>query len=308
MNAISKRSSAEKRSTPRAASVRPIALGSSDPEFLSKLGRRVREAREQRGLARKLLCCAADVSERDVAAIESGEGNASVILLRRIANALGLHVTDLLDVDHSAPEQRQLRRLLDSLPPNRLTEALQRLVQEFGQDEAVRRKRITLIGLRGAGKSTLGAALAKLLRRPFVELDREIEREAGMSLSEVFLLYGQPGYRRIERRCLERIINDQQDIVLTVGGGIVSEPETYNLLLMSCFTVWLRATPEEHMARVLAQGDTRPMAGHEEAMQDLRSILAARESLYRKADATLDTSGATPEASLSALRRLIPQP
>jgi XRE family aerobic/anaerobic benzoate catabolism transcriptional regulator len=279
-------------------------LQKADPEFLASLGKRVRDVREQRGMARKLLARTADVSERYLAALEAGEGNASVILLRRVAAALGVRLTDLLDAGESTAEQRQLRRFLESLPPKRAQEALQRLMQEFGQDEAVRRKRVTLIGLRGAGKSTLGCALAKELRRPLIELDCEIEREAGMALSEIFLLYGQPGFRRIERRCLERIINSQEDIVLTVGGGIVSEPDTYNLLLLNCFTVWIKAAPEEHMARVIAQGDMRPMAGNEEAMEDLRNILSSREALYTKADAVVNTSGTTVEKSLRALRQL----
>ncbi|MGH8137946.1 MAG: helix-turn-helix transcriptional regulator, partial [Steroidobacteraceae bacterium] len=261
--------------------------------------------REQRGMARKVLSRAANVSERYLAQLEAGEGNASVVLLRRVAVALGVRLPDLLDSGQGAPEQRLIRRFLDSLPPEQLAAALRRLTEEFGQEKAVRRKRITLVGLRGAGKTTLGAALAKVLRRPLVELDKEIEREAGISLSEVFLLYGQAGYRRIERRCLERVIDTQDDIVLTVGGGIVSEPETYNLLLLNCYTVWIKAAPEEHMARVVAQGDTRPMAGHAEAMEDLRNILAAREPLYSKADAALDTSVSSVENSFQALRRLL---
>jgi XRE family aerobic/anaerobic benzoate catabolism transcriptional regulator len=234
--------------------------------------------------------------------LEAGEGNASIVLLRRVAAALGVRLADLLDSGEPVAEQRLIRRFLDSLPHGRLEDVLRRLTEEFGQEEAVRRKRITLVGLRGAGKTTLGMSLAKSLRRPLVELDKEIEREAGMSLSEVFLLYGQAGYRRIERRCLERIINSQDEIVLTVGGGIVSEPETYNLLLLNCFTVWIKAAPEEHMARVVAQGDLRPMAGHAEAMDDLRKILTSRESLYGKADAVVDTSGRTTEESFEALR------
>jgi XRE family aerobic/anaerobic benzoate catabolism transcriptional regulator len=159
-------------------------------------------------------------------------------------------------------------------------------------------------GLRGAGKSTLGGTLARDLRCPFVELDREIEREAGVTLSEVFLLYGQAGYRRIERRCLERALASHERMVLSVGGGIVSEPDTYNLLLVSCFTVWVKASPDEHMARVVAQGDLRPMQGNAEAMEDLKRILDAREPLYRKADAALDTSGEKPEQSLAKLRQI----
>ena len=289
----------------QASEAAPIAVGESDATFLASLGRRVREARQQRGMARKVLSQTADVSERYLAQLEGGTGNASIILLRRIAAALGLQLTDLVDTDESPDEQRLIRRFLDSLPPARLEEVLRRLTAEFGQEEPVRRKRITLVGLRGAGKTTLGTALAKALRRRFVELDTEIEREAGISLSEVFLLYGQAGYRRIERRCLERVINSQEDIVLTVGGGIVSEPDTYNLLLLNCYTVWIKAAPEEHMARVVAQGDLRPMAGHAEAMEDLRNILSARESLYGKADAVVDTSGSPIETSFAALQQAI---
>jgi XRE family transcriptional regulator, aerobic/anaerobic benzoate catabolism transcriptional regulator len=289
----------------KTATQQPIALSESDPDFLAKLGRRVREAREQRGMARKVLSQAANVSERYLAQLEAGEGNASVILLRRVAVALGVQLPDLLDSGEPVAGQRLIRRFLDSLPPQRLEEVLRKLTHDFGQEVAVRKKRITLVGLRGAGKTTLGNALAKSLRRPLVELDKEIEREAGISLSEVFLLYGQAGYRRIERRCLERVINSQEDIVLTVGGGIVSEPETYNLLLLNCYTVWIKAAPEEHMARVVAQGDTRPMAGHAEAMEDLRNILSAREALYSKADAVVDTAGNPVDQSLAALRQAV---
>ena len=282
-----------------------IGLNESDPDFLANLGRRVRQARVERGMARSALSRAADVSERYLAQLESGEGNASVVLLRRIAVALGMRVTDLLEAGEPVTEQRLIQRFLSSLPPTRLEAVLRRLTEEFGQEESVRRKRVTLIGLRGAGKTTLGATLAKAMNRRLVELDEEIEREAGMSLSEVFLLYGQAGYRRIERRCLERVINSQDNIVLTVGGGIVSEPETYNLLLLNCYTVWVKAAPEEHMSRVIAQGDMRPMAGHAEAMEDLRNILVAREPLYGKADVVIDTSGATLETSFAALQRAV---
>jgi XRE family aerobic/anaerobic benzoate catabolism transcriptional regulator len=256
-------------------------------------------------MARKALSHAAGVSERYLAQLEGGEGNASVLLLRNVARALGMPMTELLDQRENPVEQRLIRRFLERLPAHRLEDVVFRLMRDFGQEEAARKRRIALVGLRGAGKTTLGSALAKELKFPFVELDREIEREAGISLSEVFLLYGQMGYRRIERRCLERMIQTHEQMVMTVGGGIVSEPETFNLLLLSCFTVWVKAAPDEHMARVVAQGDLRPMQGNVEAMEDLTRILAAREPLYRKADVTLETSGERPEHSLVKLRQAV---
>jgi XRE family aerobic/anaerobic benzoate catabolism transcriptional regulator len=272
-------------------------------EFLAAMGRHVREARERRGMARRVVSQSAGVSERYLAQLEAGEGNASVLLLRSVARALGMSLTELVDAREHSVEQRLIRRFLEGLPPHRLEDVVFRLMRDFGEEASARRGRIALVGLRGAGKTTLGSALAAELRAPFVELDREIERDAGIGLSEVFLLYGQAGYRRIERRCLERVIGAHPQMVMSVGGGIVSEPETYNLLLLNCFTVWVRASPEEHMARVVAQGDLRPMQGNAEAMADLRRILDAREPLYRKADVTLDTSGELPEQSLLQLRR-----
>ncbi|MEO8486202.1 MAG: helix-turn-helix transcriptional regulator [Betaproteobacteria bacterium] len=271
--------------------------------FLAGLGRRVREARERRGLSRRALSVDAQVSERYLAQMEGGDGNVSIVLLRRVAAALDATLYELLGDD--APEQRLIRRFLAQLPAHRLEEALFRLMREFGRDDASRRTRIALVGLRGAGKTTLGAALARELHWPFVELDREIEREAAVTLSELFMLYGQAGYRRIERRCLERVLDAHDRFVVAVGGGIVSEPDTYHLLLDRCCTVWVKAAPEEHMARVVAQGDFRPMEGHAEAMDDLKRILAAREPLYRKADAVVDTSGLDAAHSLAELKELV---
>jgi XRE family aerobic/anaerobic benzoate catabolism transcriptional regulator len=290
------------REAPHRAAAEPRA---DDTEFLAAMGRRVRVARERRGMARKVLSQNAGVSERYLAQLEAGEGNASVLLLRSVARALGMPLSELVDGTERPVERRLIQRFLERLPEHRLEDVVFRLMRDFGHEETARKKRIALLGLRGAGKSTLGSALAAELRVPFVELDREIEREAGMSLSEVFLLYGQAGYRRIERRSLERTIETHAELVLTVGGGIVSEPDTYNLLLTHFFTVWVRASPEEHMARVVAQGDLRPMQGNVEAMGDLNRILDAREPLYRRADATLDTSGEQPEQSLSKLRQAV---
>ncbi|MFL6624633.1 MAG: helix-turn-helix transcriptional regulator [Sulfurifustis sp.] len=293
--------SPQRTKSPRNAPANPPA----DREFLAALGKRVRELRERRGMARKVLAGAADVSERYLAQLEAGAGNISVVLLRRVALALGASLGELLDEDRSAPERRVIRRLLERLPEHRLEEAVFRLLRDVGGQESARKERIALIGLRGAGKSTLGRLLAKELDAPFIELDGEIEREAGMPLGEVFLLYGQAGYRRLERRALERVLDTHDRAVISAGGGIVSELETYNLLLSHCYTVWLKAAPEEHMARVAAQGDFRPMQDNKAAMDDLRRILAAREPLYAKADAQVDTAGETPQESLQKLRQVV---
>jgi len=290
------------RETPPPASPAPDA---EDEAFLGAMGRRVRDARERRGMARRVLSQQAGISERYLAQLEAGEGNASILLLRGVARALGLPLTELVDGTAQPVEHRLIRRFLEGLPEHRLEDVVFRLMRDFGHESSVRRQRIALLGLRGAGKTPLGNRLAAELGVPFIELDRKIEREAGMSLSEVFLLYGQAGYRRIERRCLERAIDAHSQMVLAVGGGIVSEPDTYNLLLKSCYTVWVKAAPNEHMARVVAQGDLRPMQGNAESMGDLTRILSAREPLYRKADATLDTSGETPEQSLTKLRQAL---
>jgi len=289
----------------RPAASAPPATAPDDAQFLVSMGRHVRDARERRGMARKAIAQSAGVSERYLAQLEAGEGNASVLLLRSVARALDMPLTELLDARERSVEQRLIRRLLDGLPAHRLEEVAFRLMRHFGEDAASRRRRVALVGLRGAGKTTLGSALATELRLPFVELDREIEREAGISLSEVFLLYGQNGYRRIERRCLERVLDANAEMVITVGGGIVSEPDAYDLLLRHCFTIWVKASPDEHMARVVAQGDLRPMQGKVEAMDDLKRILDAREPLYRKADVTLDTSGEDAQQSLSRLRQAV---
>jgi XRE family aerobic/anaerobic benzoate catabolism transcriptional regulator len=277
-----------------------------DVEFLQRLGERVREARARRGMTRKILAHDSGVSERYLAQLESGQGNSSILVLRQIAQALGLPLADLLrDESERSVELVLTQQFLKRLPPDKLAELRAQLLQDFGAAAADRRKRIALIGLRGAGKSTLGARLAAELGVPFIELDREIEADAGTSLHEVFLLHGQAGYRRYERRALERILERGTPCVIATGGSIVSEPATYDLLLSTCFTVWLKAAPEEHMGRVAAQGDYRPMAGNDEAMEDLRRILNGREALYGQADRTVDTAGRSVEESLGNLRRAV---
>ena len=283
----------------------PLIDDAADAQFISALGLRVREARARRGMSRKALAQNSVVSERYLAQVESGETNPSILVLRHVAHALGVSLLELLEPQPGTGEQRMITRFLEQLPPARLEEALLRLMRDFGGEDAARRKRIALVGLRGAGKSTLGRTLAEEMHLPFHELNSAIEAEAGMSLNEIFMLYGQPGFRRLERRCLENFISGNASGVITVGGGIVSEAETFNLLLMNCFTVWVKASPEEHMARVVAQGDLRPMEGSAEAMEDMRRILAAREALYSKADFTLDTTGCPPAECLKKLRNAV---
>jgi len=280
-----------------------------DADYLRRLGERVRQARARRGMTRKILARDSGVSERYLAQLESGRGNASVLLLRQIARALNLPVSDLVQDENGKPvELTLIQQFLERLPAAKLGAVRAHLIREFGSSYGERRNRIALIGLRGAGKSTLGAQLARRLGSAFVELDHEIEAEAGTSLHEIFLLHGQQGFRRYERRALERTLENNERCVIATGGSLVSEPGTYDLLLSTCFTVWLKAAPEEHMARVAAQGDYRPMAGNREAMDDLRRILDGRAKLYAQADLTIDTAGRTVDASLEELARAVAVP
>jgi XRE family aerobic/anaerobic benzoate catabolism transcriptional regulator len=239
--------------------------------YLIALGERVRLLRARRGLSRKAAAAQAQVSERHWANLESGCGNASVLVLLQVAKAL----------------QCSLGNLLEEAP---------------GAD-SMRRQHIALIGLRGAGKSTLGQRLAQELGYVFIELSRVIEQLAGCSISEIHGLYGPQAYRRYERRALEDSLANNTHAVLATPGGLVSEEDTFNRLLAQCFTVWLQATPEDHMARVLAQGDTRPMAASTEAMQDLRRILSNRSPFYAKADVHVDTSDQSEAQSFQALKQ-----
>ena len=230
-----------------------------------------------------------------------------MVLLQRIARALGVPIANLFAPQTEEPaekgtEKKLIQGFLERLPEHRLEEVVFRLTREFGQEENVRKMRIALIGMRGAGKSTLGLMLAKEMENRFVELDNEIEKETGMPLGEIFSLYGQSGFRAIEKRTLERVLKENARAVISVGGGVVSEEETFEFLLSRCYTVWIKAQPEEHMSRVMAQGDLRPMAANNQAMEDLRRILEAREPLYRKADLLLDTSGTSIEESFAKLK------
>jgi XRE family aerobic/anaerobic benzoate catabolism transcriptional regulator len=275
---------------------RPDVLApQSESEYLRLLGESVRAARARRGMTRKMLAADSGVSERFLAQLESGTGNASILVLRQIARALDLPLKALLPESETAsPDLERSIELLQRLDPVTITKAREVLLSQFGgQDLRGRRDRIALIGLRGAGKSSVGKLLADRLRLPFFELDKRIEKASGISLNMIFEMYGQSGFRRFERRCLDDLLSKEDRFVLATGGGLVSEPTTCDRLLSACYTVWLQATPQEHMSRVIAQGDMRPMTQSSEAMADLERILTEREPLYRRADAVVDTSGRT---------------
>jgi XRE family aerobic/anaerobic benzoate catabolism transcriptional regulator len=276
--------------------------------YLRRLGERVRTLRNQRGMSRKVLAQHAKVSERYLAQLESGLGNCSIVLLRRIARAIGLPVIQLVHEGTEPPLDRVLlAQFLDRLPAPALAEARDLLQRRFGEPaEDLRHRRIALIGLRGGGKSTLGRLLADRLGMSFVELDREIEKRSGASLSEIFEMFGQQTFRRAEREALEDVLRRNRHFVMATSGSIVTDPGTMELLLSSCFTVWVRADPQEHMQRVIEQGDMRPMANSARAMEDLVAILKSREPLYAKAEAVLVTSGRMPEQNLDELMRIIP--
>ncbi|HZL61121.1 MAG TPA: helix-turn-helix transcriptional regulator [Pseudolabrys sp.] len=291
----------------KATPAKPAPSRTADA-YLHRLGERVRTLRNQRGMTRKALAQHAKVSERYLAQLEVGKGNCSIVLLRRIARAIGLPVTQLVHDGAEPPlDLVLLTQFLERLPPDMLVEA-RKLVTEHFSSPSEDRRRIALIGLRGGGKSTLGRLLAERLDVPFIELDREIERRSGANLSEIFDMFGQETFRRAEREALDDVLRRHPHFVIATSGSIVTEPGTLELLLASCFTIWVRAEPEEHMKRVMAQGDMRPMANNARAMEDLVSILKSREPLYAKAEAVLATTGKTPEQNLAELLRVIAVP
>ncbi len=281
--------------------------------FLVALGERVRSLRSRRGMTRKATALAADVSERHLANLEYGVGNASILVLLQVSQALQCSLAELIgDVTTSSAEWVLIRELLerrDEATLRRVREAIAPLLGTGGPGAGAgarqRSTRVALIGLRGAGKSTLGRMLADDLDYPFVELSREIEKFAGCSISEIQGLYGQNAYRRYERRAVEEAIQIYPEAVLATPGGLVSDAATFNLLLAHCTTVWLQAAPEDHMRRVIAQGDMRPMADNKEAMDDLKAILAGRSSFYSKATLQLDTSAHELSPTFEALRSLV---
>jgi len=278
--------------------------------FLVALGERVRALRSRRGLTRKAVALAADVSERHLANLEHGTGNASILVLLQVTGALQCTLAELIgDVTTSSPEWLLIRELLEHCEESTLRK-VRIAVGEIlgtGAGKVARNPRVALIGLRGAGKSTLGQMLADELGFPFVELSRETEKFAGCSVSEIQALYGMNAYRRYERRALEEAIRIYPEAVIATPGGLVSDAATFNVLLTHCTTVWLQADAEDHMKRVTAQGDLRPMAASKEAMADLQRILAGRAAFYSKADLQLDTSAQPLELTFHALRDLVRQ-
>jgi len=286
----------------------PDAAPEGKNPFLVALGERVRSLRARRGMTRKATALAAGVSERHLANLEYGVGNASILVLLQVAQALQSPLAELTgDVTTSSPEWLLLRELLegrDDATVRRARIAVGELLGTGGANET-RSHRIALIGLRGAGKSTLGRMLAEDLGIPFVEISREIEQFAGCSAAEIQALYGQNAYRRYERRALEEAIQIHPEAVIATPGGLVSDPANFNLLLQHCTTVWLQADPQDHMKRVVAQGDLRPMAASREAMEDLKGILAGRAAFYSKAEYRLDTSARPLEATFAELRRIV---
>jgi XRE family transcriptional regulator, aerobic/anaerobic benzoate catabolism transcriptional regulator len=282
-------------------------------EFLTALGERVRALRARRGLTRKTLAAAAEVSERHLANLEYGTGNASILILQQVANSLQCSLAELVgDLTTANPEWLMIREQLahaDEATLRRVRVAIGDVLGDTaGQN---RSQRIALIGLRGAGKSTLGQRLADDLGFPFVELNRDIEKLAGCGVHEIQALYGLNGYRRYERRALEAVNESHPQAVIAIPGGLVSDTATFSLLLATCSTVWLKAEPEDHMQRVIAQGDMRPMSASKEAMDDLRQILKGRNAFYSKADVTINTSAQSLEPTFEQLktqvRQLLPQ-
>ena len=276
----------------------------SETGFLEQLGQRVRTMRALHGMSRKVLAKVSGISERYIAQLESGKGNVSIVLLRRVSDAMGAHLEDLIPANEPAPDWPVIRDLVRKATANQIAQAKDILSGQANGATALRRTSfagIALIGLRGAGKSTLGKMLARKIGWSFVELNKEIEAQNGLSVAEIIALYGQEGFRRLEQAALGQLLARKELMVLATGGGIVSEPLTFDLILSSFYTIWLKAEPEEHMARVRGQGDLRPMADDRSAMAELRTILLSREPLYARASAVVDTAGLTVDAAAARL-------
>jgi XRE family aerobic/anaerobic benzoate catabolism transcriptional regulator len=281
--------------------------GRADAGFAGEVGRMVRLGRAKRGMSRRQLAQESATSERYLAQIESGAGNPSILVMRAIADALEIPLFEMLPQTGglSAPYARIIDLLGRASPGDlsAIAELIERRIE--GAAATDRARRIALVGLRGAGKSTLGKMLAEKLGVPFIELDRMVEQEYGASMPLLIEMSGVATFKRLERACLERVVSENECAVIATAGGIVSNPETYALLLRRSHTVWISAQPEEHMSRVMKQGDFRPMARNREAMADLHAILEARGMDYARAEATLDTSGAPVQQSLVKLQKIV---
>ena len=282
---------------------RPDPHGLDEAALLQALGARMRTLRARRGMTQRALSQRSGVSERYIAQFEAGSGNLSILVLHRIGRALGVPIADLVaNQADPSPEMALLHRMLTGLDETQLAGARRALADWLGQPADKRRAtRVALIGLRGAGKSSLGRMLAAQRGVPFIELDQAVERQTGMDLSDIFEMHGPAGFRRLERQTLETVLAGDGPMVLAAGGGIVAEEATFELLLSGCFTIWVRTSPEAHMQRVVTQGDERPMQNNAQAMDDLLTILASREALYARADLILDNDGRPLEQSLAAL-------
>jgi XRE family aerobic/anaerobic benzoate catabolism transcriptional regulator len=286
----------------------PSASETKRSPFLEALGERVRTLRSRRGMTRRAVALAADVSERHLANLEYGTGNVSVLVLLQVSHALQCSLAELLgDVTTRSPEWLLIRELLSKRSEADLRRARVQLGEMFGEggNAQERKNRIALIGLRGAGKTALGQRLADDMGFPFIELSREIEQFAGCQISEIHNLYGANAYRRYERRALEEAIQIYPEVVIATPGGLVSDSANFNLLLSHCTTVWLQADAADHMGRVAAQGDMRPMAASREAMEDLKRILEGRSAFYSKADLSINTSGRSEDQAFDALRAAV---
>ena len=295
-------------STPNPAEKPALPIpAASEVAFLAAIGSGVRRNRAKRGMTRRQLAQSSQTSERYLAQIESGVGNPSVSVLRAIAQALDLPCAALLP--EAGARTAALGAILDLLaqvPEGELSALANDIETRLARPgSADRARRIALVGLRGAGKSTLGRMLAQHLGWPFIELDRLVEEDYGASIPDLIEMAGTATFRRHERGALDRIITAQDAAIITTAGGIVANPETYALLLRRTHTIWIKARPEDHMSRVMAQGDFRPMAQNRAAMADLVAILEARRTDYSRAEAELDTSGEAIEQSFAKLLQTV---
>ncbi|WP_207063231.1 helix-turn-helix transcriptional regulator [Motiliproteus sp. SC1-56] len=274
--------------------------------YINQIAKLVRGMRAQRGMTRKVLSQHSGISERYLAQVELGKANMSVSLLWRLAEAMNVGINDILPYDcRTCIEHDPLQQLLRGLNPEQERRAYDLLRQEFAGEPAANGaqacRAVALIGLRGAGKSALGRLLAEKYGVPFVRLGAVIETLGGLDMQELLTLHGQKAYRKLERQAIDYVLENYERVVLEIGGSLVSERETYDYLRRRFFTVWLRALPEEHMSRVMAQGDLRPMAASQKAMDDLKLILSEREPFYSEAHAQVDTSGRALEACAEEL-------